>query len=95
MGLKETEVRNYCAGEDQQELKKYILQLARELRFSHYELLLWEAGRWDRGQFGNPEEGERSALEPATKQWLVKTVTNWEDLVYPIVISEVCRRVKA
>jgi hypothetical protein len=29
-----------------------------------------------RGQFGNPEEGERPLLEVATKQRLVKTVTH-------------------
>jgi hypothetical protein len=29
-----------------------------------------------RGQFGNPEEGERPPLETATKQRLVKTVTD-------------------
>jgi hypothetical protein len=27
-----------------------------------------EAGSWGRGQFGNPEEGERPPLEAATKQ---------------------------
>jgi hypothetical protein len=34
--------------------------------------LLWEAGSWGRGQFGNPEEGERSPLETVTKKRLVK-----------------------
>jgi hypothetical protein len=33
----------------------------------------WEAGDWNRGQFGNLEEGERQLLEAATKQRLVKT----------------------
>jgi hypothetical protein len=28
----------------------------------------WEAGSWGRGQFGNPEEGERPPLKAATKQ---------------------------
>jgi hypothetical protein len=28
----------------------------------------WEAGIWGRGQFGNPEEGERQPWEAATKQ---------------------------
>jgi hypothetical protein len=36
--------------------------------FSRCELLLLEAGSWGRGQFGNPEEGERSPFEVATKQ---------------------------
>jgi hypothetical protein len=30
--------------------------------------LLWEAGSWGRGQFGNQEEGERPQLKAATKQ---------------------------
>jgi hypothetical protein len=29
---------------------------------------LWAAGSWGRGQFGNPDEGERPPLEAATKQ---------------------------
>jgi hypothetical protein len=33
----------------------------------------WEAGSWGRGQFGNPEEGERQPFEAANKQRLVKT----------------------
>jgi hypothetical protein len=48
-----------------------------------------------RGYFGNPEEGERRPLKAATKQRLVKTVTYWEDLMCPVVISEVCRTVRA
>jgi hypothetical protein len=28
----------------------------------------WESGSWGRGEFGNPEEGERPPLEAATKQ---------------------------
>jgi hypothetical protein len=32
-----------------------------------------EAGSCGRGQFGNPDEGERPLLEAATKQLLVKT----------------------
>lgn len=43
------------------------------------------------GQFANSEEGERLPLEAATKQHLVKTVTNRKDLVLPIFICEVCR----
>jgi hypothetical protein len=65
------------------------------LRFSHCELLLFEAGSWGQGQFGNPEEGECMLLEAATKQGLVKIITDWEDLMYPIVIFEVCRTVRA
>jgi hypothetical protein len=30
--------------------------------------LLLEAGSWDQGQFGNPEEGEHQPLQAATKQ---------------------------
>jgi hypothetical protein len=42
---------------------------ARELLgLSRCELLLVEAGSWGQGQFANPEEGERSVLEAATKQ---------------------------
>jgi hypothetical protein len=40
--------------------------------FSRCELLLLEAGNWDREQFGIPEEGEGSLLEAVTKQQLVK-----------------------
>jgi hypothetical protein len=65
------------------------------LRFSRCELLLWEAGSWVQGQSGNPEERECPPLEAATKQRLVKTVTDWEELVCPIVICEVCRTVRA
>jgi hypothetical protein len=44
-------------------------ELVRELLlFSCCELLLLEAGSWGRGQFGNPEEGERPPLETPTKQ---------------------------
>jgi hypothetical protein len=32
------------------------------------DLLLLEAGRWDREQFGNPEEGERPPLEAVTRR---------------------------
>jgi hypothetical protein len=41
------------------------------------------------------KSGECPPLEAATKQWLVKNVTDWEDLVCPVVICEVCRRVAA
>jgi hypothetical protein len=49
-------------------------QLTGLLEFSRCELLLSEA----RGQFGNPEEGERPPLEAVTRK-LVKTA-NREDL---------------
>jgi hypothetical protein len=44
------------------------------MRSVRCELLLLEAGSWGRGQFGNPEEGERppleaAQLETARKQW--------------------------
>jgi hypothetical protein len=60
------------------------------LRFGYCELLLLEAGSWGRGPFGNPQEVERSPLEAATKQRLVKTVTDWEHLMCCVVICEVC-----
>jgi hypothetical protein len=34
------------------------------LRFSRCELLLLEAGSWERWQFGNPEEGELWRWKP-------------------------------
>jgi hypothetical protein len=40
-------------------------------------------------QFGNPNKGERPPLEHDTKQQLAKNITDWEDLVYPILICEV------
>jgi hypothetical protein len=62
---------------------------------SHCELLLSEASSWGQGQFGNPEEGERPSLKAATKQRLMKTVTELEDVACPILICEVCRTVRA
>jgi hypothetical protein len=50
---------------------------------------------WLCGQFQSPEEGERPPLEAATKQRLVKTVTDWEDLVCAVVICEMYRTVTA
>jgi hypothetical protein len=41
--------------------------------FSCSVLLMWEAGSWGRGQFVNPEEGERLPLEATTEQRLMKT----------------------
>jgi hypothetical protein len=58
--------------------------------FSRWELLLWSAGSWTRGQFGNAEEQERLPLEAATKERLLKTVTDLEDLECHIVICEMC-----
>jgi hypothetical protein len=57
--------------------------------------LLLKAGSWGREPFGNPQEGERTQLKVATKQRLVKTVTDWEDLVCPVVVYELWRAVKA
>jgi hypothetical protein len=53
----------------------------------------YEAGSWGQGEFGNAEEGERPQLKTATKQRLVETVTDWEDLVFPTVVCELCRAV--
>jgi hypothetical protein len=59
------------------------------------QLLLWETGSCGRGEFENPEEGERPLLEPATKQRLVNyDVTGYEDVVCPTVVCEVCRMVR-
>jgi hypothetical protein len=52
--------------------------------------LLWEAGSLGRGHFGNPEGGECSPLEADTKQGLVKTNTDWDDLLRPLVTCDVC-----
>jgi hypothetical protein len=49
-------------------------------------MALLESDGWDRRQLGNPEESERPMLEAATKQRLMKTVTDWEVLVYRILI---------
>jgi hypothetical protein len=50
-------------------VRELVGELARGLlRFSRCELLLSEARSCGRGQFGNPEEGERPPLEAATKQ---------------------------
>jgi hypothetical protein len=51
------------------------------LWFNCCELLLLEGCSWGREQFENPEEGEHPLLVAATKQWLVETVTDWEQLV--------------
>jgi hypothetical protein len=56
----------------------WVTVLVRELQASRWELLLWEAGNWGRGQFGNPDEGERLPLEAATKQRQMEIVTDWE-----------------
>jgi hypothetical protein len=54
-----------------------------------WELQLWEDDSWERGQFGNPEEGERPLFEAATEQRLVKTL-------YPVVkvIFGVCNSLR-
>jgi hypothetical protein len=45
----------------------------RTAEISRCELLLLETGSWGRGQFGNPEEGERPLLEASAEQRLMKT----------------------
>jgi hypothetical protein len=47
------------------EVKSVEVSQSELLGFSR-ELLLLEAGNLGRGQFGNPEEGERPPLEAAT-----------------------------
>jgi NAD-dependent dihydropyrimidine dehydrogenase PreA subunit len=47
---------------------------------------------WMRGYFGNPEEEERTTLEVATRQRLVKT--DWEGLVPAVMNCKVCELVK-
>jgi hypothetical protein len=56
------------------------------LRSSYCELLLLETGMLGQREFWNPRETERPPLESATKQRLVKNVTDWEDLVCPVII---------
>jgi hypothetical protein len=63
---------------------------ARDLMsYSRCELLLWEAGIWGRGQFGNPEEGERPPLEAGTKQRLVRT-SLWTLVCVCVTVGENC-----
>jgi hypothetical protein len=59
-------------------IEELVGELDIELQFSRCVPLLLEGGSWGRGQFGNPEAGERQPLEAATKEWLVGVVTNWE-----------------
>jgi hypothetical protein len=62
--------------------------------FSCCELLLWEAGSWDWGQFSNPEIGEHPPLKATIRQQLLKTITDWEDLVCAIaVVLNLCHTV--
>jgi hypothetical protein len=85
-----------CYKQDNLGVGWWVSELVREtLRFSHREMLLLEAGSWGQGQFGKPEEWEHPPLKADTKQRLVKTVTDWEDLVYPILIREVFGTVRA
>jgi hypothetical protein len=52
---------------------EWLSRLVRELlRYSHSEMLLWEAGSWVKGWYENPEEGEHPPLEAATMQRLVR-----------------------
>jgi hypothetical protein len=53
----------------------------------------WEAGSWGRGQFGNPEEGQRPPLEAATKQRLVKTAKTVMCTVVTVILG-VCNWVR-
>jgi hypothetical protein len=46
-----------------------------------------------RGQFGNPEEGERLPLEAATRQRLVKTLQAEKTYVFALVNCKVCELV--
>jgi hypothetical protein len=59
------ETNNHCAGESQQQLSSQSVESC--------SCEKQESGIWGRGQFGNPEKGERPPLEAATKQRLVKT----------------------
>jgi hypothetical protein len=49
-------------------VRELVSELVRELLSFSRESLLLEAGSGGRGQFGNPEEGERPPLEAGTKQ---------------------------
>jgi hypothetical protein len=61
----------------------WVSQLENFWGFSRM-LLLLEADSWGRGQFGNPEEGERLTLEVANKRrqktwlWTLVCVCNSE-----------------
>jgi hypothetical protein len=70
MDLDETEARNDCAGESQQQFNRPTV-VAESVESCSFEK--WETGSWRLRGFGNPEEGERQPLETATKQWIVKT----------------------
>jgi hypothetical protein len=59
------------------------------------ELFVWEAaGSWGRGQFGNPEEGERPPLEAVTRERLMKTQQAEKTWVFAQVNCKVCELVK-
>jgi hypothetical protein len=60
------------------------------LQFSHCELWLLESDTCGRGQFGNPGKEERPSLKSAIKQRLLKTPTDRESLVCPVLICDVC-----
>jgi hypothetical protein len=57
--------QNLGPGCNQDQLAVSVREL---LGFSRCELLLLDAGSGGRGQFGNPEEGERPPLEADSKQ---------------------------
>jgi hypothetical protein len=59
---------NCTATEERCFLRSPCRDVRELLRFSRCELLLLEVGRCVRGQFGNPEGGERLPLEAATKK---------------------------
>jgi hypothetical protein len=83
---------NRWVGKGQQQFSSqlvgwWVSELVREpLVFSFSELLMWGADIRGQGQFENPEEAEGQPLEAATKQRLMKILTDWEDLVCLIVI---------
>jgi hypothetical protein len=77
--------RNYCVTRQQ------LLLIVRTPEYFHKYL----CGHVHRSPCFNREEEERPPLEAAAKQQIVKTVTDWEDLVCPIVTCEVCRLVTA
>jgi hypothetical protein len=64
MDLEETEARNDCADEAQQQFNRLTDRPIWSVENCSCEK--WEAGSWVQGEFGNPEEAERPSLETAT-----------------------------
>jgi hypothetical protein len=88
----DSEIINYLTAITRQQPIKSNREMVFNMRFSHCELLLWEAGSWDWGKFGNPEEGECPLSETATTKWYWR-LQDAEKTWCLIVICEVCTAV--